>query len=234
MVRYTDAEALASSTTPHVVGAEGIAGNFGLVWVSAMTLLAAASSIDTLIAAIPRMLYGLAREGMLPRFFAYVNPRFRTPWVAICAVTLLIAAPLALAITIDTIITLILIAAVTWLVSYIIAQVDVIVLRRKYPDARRPFKTPFYPVPQVLGIAACVYMIFSVHPDPATRNTIWLFAGLSALVILVYAVVWLKFVKKMTLFTPVPLDEELKIIREHSEPIESEPVDAGTTRGAKS
>ncbi len=234
MVRYTDAGALASSTTPHVVGAEGIAGNFGLVWVSAMTLLAAASSIDTLIAAIPRMLYGLAREGMLPRIFAYVNPRFRTPWVAICAVTLLIAAPLALAITIDTIITLILIAAVTWLVSYIIAQVDVIVLRRKYPDARRPFKTPFYPVPQVLGIAACVYMIFSVHPDPATRNTIWLFAGLSALVILVYAVVWLKFVKKMTLFTPVPLDEELKIIREHSEPIESEPVDARTTRGAKS
>jgi amino acid transporter len=180
------------------------------------------------------MLYGLAREGMLPRIFAYVNPRFRTPWVAICAVTLLIAAPLALAITIDTIITLILIAAVTWLVSYIIAQVDVIVLRRKYPDARRPFKTPLYPVPQVLGIAACVYMIFSVHPDPAMRNTIWLFAGLSALVILVYAVVWLKFVKKMTLFTPVPLDEELKIIREHSEPIESEPVDAGTTRGAKS
>ena len=234
MVRYTDLEALASSTTPHVVGAEGIAGNFGLVWVSAMTLLAAASSIDTLIAAIPRMLYGLAREGMLPRIFAYVNPRFRTPWVAICAVTLLIAAPLALAITIDTIITLILIAAVTWLVSYIIAQVDVIVLRRKYPDARRPFKTPFYPVPQVLGIAACVYMIFSVHPDPATRNTIWLFAGLLALVILVYAVVWLKFVRKMPLFAPVPLDEELKIIREHSEPIESEPVDAGTTRGAKS
>ncbi len=144
MVLYTDGEALATSTTPHVLGAESIAGQVGLIWVSATTILAAASSIDTLIAATPRMLYGLAREGMLPRIFAYVNPRFRTPWVSICAVSILIAAPLAFAITIDTIITLILIAAVTWLLSYIIAQVDVIVLRRKYPDARRPFKTPLY------------------------------------------------------------------------------------------
>lgn len=239
MVRYTDSEALATSTTPHILGAEGIAGQVGLVWVSAMTMLAAASTIDTLIAATPRMLYGLAREGMLPRIFAYINPRFRTPWVSICAVTLLIASPLALAITIDTIITLILIAAVTWLLSYIIAQVDVMVLRRKYPDARRPFKTPLYPVPQVLGIAACLYMIFSVHPDPATRNTIWLFAGLSALAILVYTVVWLKFVKKLPLFKPVPLDEEMKFIREPSEPAGSGPVDAGRvdtrpTRGAES
>ncbi len=82
-------------------------------------------------------------------------------------------------------------------------------------------------------------MIFSVHPDPATRNTIWLFAGLSALVILVYAVVWLKFVKKLPLFEPVPLDEEMKIIREHSEPIESGPMDGGRadvqpSRGAES
>ena len=111
---------------------------------------------------------------------------------------------------------------------------DVIFLRRTYPDARRPFHTSLYPVPHVLVNPACVYIIFSVRPDPATRNSIWLFAGLSALVILVYAVVWLKFVKKVPLFTPVPLDEELKIIREHSEPIEPEPVDAGTTRGAKS
>lgn len=239
MTRYADLQTLATSTTPHVAGAEAIAGQLGMVWVSSMTILAAASSIDTLLAATPRMLYGLAREGMLPRMFAYVNPRFRTPWVAICAVTLLVALPLVLAITIDTIITLILIAAVTWLISYIIAQVDVIVLRRKYPDARRPFKTPFYPVPQVLGIAACVYMIFSVHPDPAMRNTIWLFAGLCTLAILAYAVIWLKFVKKLPLFKPVPLDEEMKFISEHSEPVESETsaaeeVGVRANRGVKS
>lgn len=237
MVRFTDAEALATSATPQIVGAESIAGQVGLVWVSAMTLLAAASSIDTLIAATPRMLYGLAREGMLPKVFAYVNPRFRTPWVSICAVTLLVALPLAFAINIDTIITLILIAAVTWLVSYIIAQVDVIVLRRKYPEARRPFKTPLYPVPQVLGIAACVYMIFNVHPDPATRNTIWFFAGLSALIIVAYAVVWLKFFKKLPLFRPVPLDEEMKFIGAHSEPAEpgeGEDAEAQPTRKVQS
>lgn len=220
MVRYTDAGTLATSTTPHVIGAENIAGRVGLVWVSVMSVLAAASSIDTTLAATPRMLYGLAREGMLPKMFAYVNPRFRTPWVSILAVALMIAVPLAFAINIGTIITLILIAAVTWLVSYIIAQADVIVLRRKYPEARRPFKTPLYPIPQIVGIAACVYMILNVHPDPATRNSIWLFAGLSALVIVVYAVVWLKFVKKLPLFKPVPLDEEMKFIAERSEPVE--------------
>ena len=225
MAFYTKGDALASSTVPQVLGAENIAGRTGLIWVSAMTLLAAASSIDTLIAATPRMLYGLAREGMLPKIFAYINPRFRTPWVSILAVTLLVALPLAFSINIDTIITLVLIAAVTWLLSYIIAQVDVMVLRRKYPEARRPFKTPFYPAPQIIGIAACVYMIFNVHPDPAMRNTIWLFAGLGTLAILLYGVVWLKFVRKLPLFEAVPLDKELKVIRDRTEPAGAEELE---------
>lgn len=91
------------------------------------------------------------------------------------------------------------------------------VLGRKYPDAPRSFRTPFYPVPQIVGVAACGWMIFGIHPDPAVRTTIWLSAAGIAAVILLYGVVWLRFVKRLPLFEAVPLDEELETIHRRSE-----------------
>lgn len=214
---YTDHETLANANVPYIVGAEGIAGQAGLVVIVVATVFASASSLDSNLAAVPRMLYGLAREGMIPKIFGYIHPRFRTPWVSIFAVFALQVIPLLTFSNSDLITTLILIAVVTWLVSYILAQVDVIVLRRKYPDARRTFKTPLYPVPQLIGIAACIFMIVNIHPDPGTRTTVLVSAAITALIILLYGVVWLRFVKRLPLFEAVPLEEELETIRRRSE-----------------
>ena len=46
-----------------------------------------------------------------------------------------------------------------WLCSYIIVQIDVIILRKKMPNMHRPFKTPLYPLPQVIGILICIWAI---------------------------------------------------------------------------
>jgi amino acid transporter len=50
-------------------------------------------------------------------------------------------------------------AATLWLIAYIIAHINVMVLRKKYPGFKRPFKTPLYPLPQIIGILGMGYAI---------------------------------------------------------------------------
>ena len=219
---YVPHQELANSSIPHLLGAEGIAGRAGLIAITIATVFASMSSMDANLAAVPRMLYGMAREGLVPSIFGYIHPRFRTPWVGILTIFALIIIPLFTYSQSNIITTLILIATVTWLASYILAQIDVIVLRRKYPGATRPFRTPMYPVPQIIGIAACMWMIYGIHPDPEVKVRIWFYSGVIALIILTYGVIWLKFVKGWALFKPVPLDEEMEIIRQRSEAEEEE------------
>ncbi|MDR7303587.1 APC family permease [Haloactinomyces albus] len=223
-LRYVGLEELATSATPHLLVAEAIAGPTGLFVLTAATILASASSVSAILAAVPRMLYGLARKEMLPRAFAWVHPRFRTPWISVLAVTGLIIGSLVTVADSDAVLTLVLVATVMWLASYILAQIDVIVLRRRYPDAHRAFRAPLYPLPQIIGIAACIGMIISIHPDADMRTTVWLGAAGCTAVILGYAFVWLKLVKKVPFFTPTPLadpDSADQDIREPARGVQS-------------
>lgn len=203
---YVPLDMLESSTAPQVDGAGAMFGHTGKVIMVAITVLASASSINSHMAAVPRMLYGLAREGLLPKIFTYVHPRFRTPWTGIFAVFLLLCIPFLLSISMDLIATMILASCVTWLLSYIIAQVNVMILRRRYPQVHRAFRTPFFPIPQLVGIAACLYMIVTIHPDSAMKMQIYAIAGGFMAVIVAYAVIWLKH-KQVALFTPTPLEQ---------------------------
>ena len=61
------------------------------------------------------------------------------------------------------------------MLAYIITHINVIALRRRYPDAHRPFRTPFYPLPQLFGIAGMVFAIWHVSPSP--EMTVPIFAS---------------------------------------------------------
>ena len=213
LTRHMDLDALSASATPQIEGAIAIFGNVGGVMMSVLTILAAISTINASFAAVPRMFYGLARQGLLPKAFKYIHPKFRTPSFGIVFVFLLFSLPLfVLESTITVFTTLLLSASVTWLITYIIAQVNVLILRKRYPNIKRPFKAPFTPVTQIIGIAFCVYMIVTIHPDPAMKGTIYIIAFSLLLCIATYAFVWLKY-KKLPLFTPVALEDmrQLKV-----------------------
>jgi amino acid transporter len=86
-----------------------------------------------------------------------------------------------------------------------IRKVSVIILRKRYPNVHRPFRTPFFPLPQLVGITACIYMIVTIHPEGAMQAQIYAISGGFMATIVAYAVVWLKL-KKIPLFTPIPLE----------------------------
>ena len=107
----------------------------------------------------------------------------------------------------DAISFLILVGSVFWMISYILAHVDVLVLRRKLPKAPRSFKVPFGPVIPLIGIVGTVYMILNISTDPAERNMIWLVTGITFAILAVYSFFWIKIKMRMPVFKSVPLEK---------------------------
>jgi len=109
----------------------------------------------------PRVPYAMARDGLIFSFLGKTHPRWATPWAALViqgAVAIIMVLVLR---DFDTLTTYFVV--VEW-AALIFAVAAVFVLRRKMPDAPRPFRTPAYPlVPlvfilgTVVGLSAIVW-----------------------------------------------------------------------------
>ncbi|MGY0616333.1 APC family permease [Vibrio sp. FJH11] len=207
---YIPTEQLSSSALPHLDYTLAVFGENGLILLAVVAVTATGSSVNTSLAAIPRMLYGMAENGQaFPQF--KILTKDNTPWVAVIFVAIISGAPMVLLGNsgVDTIGLLLLAASVAWLVAYIITHVNVLVLRKRYPDANRPFKTPFYPLPQVLGIAGMVYAIIYVSPSDDLTQQIFTMAGAVLGITSVIGFLWVKFVMKQPLFKPKDITDIL-------------------------
>ena len=203
--------ALSESEIPHTVLVTALFGEPGKIILAILAVTATCSTINTVLATIPRMLYGMARNQQLPALFTRLHPKTNTPWVAIVFVALLIMIPtILLSGQDDIILTLVISAATIWLVAYVIAHINLIVLRKRYPVFDRPFKSPWYPFPQILGIIGMVYMILNNSPSPEMTLQVYMNAGLMVLIAAIYAAIWVKFKMKKGWFEPEPIEKALK------------------------
>lgn len=197
---YMDAAALTSSPIPYLDYAQAVFGKSGLLIATIIGLTAACSSVNTLLAAIPRMLHGMAMQKQVFPQLKSLN-RYNTPWVGIIMLAVFMAIPY-LVFSIDYLITLVIAATTSWLLAYIVAHINVMVLRHRYPDFKRPYKTPFYPLPQIIGIIAMIYVALNNSPSPEMTNTVFSITGSMLLVVGVIAALWVKLYMKRGLFTP--------------------------------
>ncbi len=106
-----------------------------------------------------RIFYTMARDGLLPRVFANIHQKFRTPWVN----TILVGVLTAVAAGFFDINTLGDMTSVGTLAAFGIVCLAVIWLRRAHPELPRGFKVPLYPALPILGIFACFALIFTVE-----------------------------------------------------------------------
>lgn len=151
--------------------AESVMGQFGVVWLGLATLLAGCATINTILAGLPRILYGMAKDGTFPALFGKLHPRYKTPVNGIILATIIpiVGAVLTYIVygelAIDGIITLVLAGVCAWIFSYILVNVSVIMLRQRRPEIKRYYKTPFYPIPQIVGsIGMALTLIFIAPP----------------------------------------------------------------------
>lgn len=207
---YVPQEQLASSTLPHYLFATALFGEAGKLFLVIAAITATCSTVNTSLAAIPRMLYGMAVNGQAFPQFKLLSKKYQAPWVAVLFVAMITGLPVIFMGDDPASIGLLLLAAaVAWLLAYIICHLDVIALRRRYPDLARPFKTPFYPLPQILGIAGMLVSIYYVSPTPEMTASIFYSAGAVLGLVSVIAVLWIKLVMRKPLFTPEPIDKVL-------------------------
>ena len=106
-----------------------------------------------------RIFYTMAKDGLLPRVFATVHPKYKTPWINTLVVGLLVAFSAAF-FDINTLGDM---TSVGTLAAFAIVSLSVIWLRRTHPEIPRGYKVPLYPVVPALGIITCIALIFTVE-----------------------------------------------------------------------
>jgi len=176
------AAGLAASTAPVRDVASSLLGP-GLSGVLTLAILVCIlGSLNATVMVGPRIYYAMARDGLFPRVLASVHPQTRVPVAAI-------AAQAALACIIVLSATLGRILAFTVLVIWLLSAVTgaaVFVLRRRAPDAPRPYRAWGYPwVPAIFCLSSIALMVNHLLRNP--WDLLWL-AGFLAAGVPVYLV----------------------------------------------
>ena len=121
-----------------------------------------------------RIFFSMSRDGLLPRFFSRVHPRFRTPYLSSLLVGIVVALVAALT-PIDVVAEL---TNIGTLAAFVLVSAAVLVLRRTQPNLRRGFRTPWVPVIPILSVIASFVLIVSLPLITIVRFAVWLVIGL--------------------------------------------------------
>lgn len=122
-----------------------------------------------------RVFFSMSRDGLLPKLFSQVHPKFQTPYKGNMLLGLFISlfagfVPIRVVGEMTSIGTLL---------AFIMVCLGVIILRYRQPDLPRAFRTPWVPVVPILGIVTCVAMMISLPRDTWIRLVVWLLIGLA-------------------------------------------------------
>ncbi|WP_422000540.1 amino acid permease [Reyranella sp.] len=166
--------ALATSGEPLL---DGFRATFGEHLARTLALIACVglvASFHTILFAKGRQIYSLSRAGYFPRFLSVTHPRHKTPHVALAAGSLLalaimfalwfgMGADRGVAVIQGMLLNM---AVAGAMLSYLLQAVSFIVLRRRFPDLARPYRSPLGIVGAVLTLAIAVVTLAYQLLDP--------------------------------------------------------------------
>lgn len=152
-----------------IIGYQFAAGLIGVGAIAGLTTV-----MLVLFYGLSRVFLAMARDGLLPHWFAKTNPTTKTP------LRVIILAGIIMSLTggLMPISDLAELVNVGTLFAFILVCGGVIVLRYKHPNIHRPFKTPWMPVIPVLGILSCTYLICNLPWLTLARFIIWMLIGM--------------------------------------------------------
>ena len=206
---YTDWKQLADSAAPHLLYGVNLLGQPGKIWMAFVAALAVISSQNSGIQGLSSICQGMAKMNMMPQCFGKTNKN-GVPYIGVWFISIAIMAFAVISNgSTDAISFMILVGSVFWMISYILAHVDVLILRRRLPKAPRSFKSPGGGLLQIIGILGTVYMVLNISTDPAERNAIWLITIVVFAILAVYAFFWIRYKMKMPVFKSVPLEKAM-------------------------
>ncbi|MFH9013465.1 amino acid permease [Streptomyces sp. NPDC017943] len=120
-----------------------------------------------------RVFFAMSRDGLLPRFFSHVHPRFKTPHRP----TILLGVIIAVLAGFTPLTELAALVNIGTLFAFVVVAIGVIILRRTRPDLPRSFRTPWVPVIPILSVCASLWLMINLPAETWVRFGIWMAAG---------------------------------------------------------
>ena len=141
--------------------------------VSVAILAGFSSVILVMLFGQSRVFYSMSRDGLVPRVFSDVHPRYRTPWksnLLFFGFVGVLAAFLPEDVVGDM-------TSIGTLFAFVLVSAGVWILRVRDPNAPRAFTTPLVPIVPILGIVVNLAMILGLGWTNWLRLGVWLVVG---------------------------------------------------------
>jgi APA family basic amino acid/polyamine antiporter len=121
-----------------------------------------------------RVFYSMANDGLIPKVFAELHPKFRTPYKSNWILFIFVGAfaafvPGSMAGDLTSFGTLL---------AFVLVSLGVLFMRKSNPEQARPFKTPLVPLVPILGALICTGMIIAIDPFTLKTALVWMVVGL--------------------------------------------------------
>lgn len=146
-------------------------------WLSTLVTVAILAGFSSVILVMlmgqSRVFFSMSRDGLVPKIFSQLHPRFKTPWrsnLLFFVFVGLIAAFIPSTIISDM-------TVIGTLFAFVLVCLGIMVLRKTEPGIHRPFRTPWVPLIPLLGILVCVGLMYTLGPANWLRLIIWLIVG---------------------------------------------------------
>ena len=149
---------LAGSETALTDAVRRFLPGWGVPMMAFAGMIATLTSVNTAMLSATREAFTLSRDGLLPRSLSRQG-RFRTPYLAI----LVIGAIICFVAAIGLVDFLSYISSSGYLFVLFWASLAMVRLRKLYPDLKRPFKVPLFPLTAYLAAASCLLIIAFTH-----------------------------------------------------------------------
>jgi basic amino acid/polyamine antiporter, APA family len=143
-------------------------------WVSLGAIVGMISSLLVFQYGQARIWFAMSRDGLLPKAFSKVHPKYKTPHISTWVAGLAVGIPAGIW-DIGTFADL---ANIGTLFAFIIVSVGVIVLRKSQPDRPRSFRVPGCPWLPMISIGFCLLLMLALPLETWVRFVVWLVIGL--------------------------------------------------------
>lgn len=148
--------------------------NFGSALVATGALCGLSTVILVLMYSQTRAFYAMSRDGLLPKFFGEIHPRFSTP----AKVTLLIGVVISLLAGLTPINIIAELTSAGTLFAFLCASLSVMILRKRHPELPRSFKCPNLYAVATLGFFSTAFLLYNLSFITHAFFFSWIFFGI--------------------------------------------------------
>lgn len=149
----------------------------GYEWLGKLVTVAILAGFSSVILVMllgqSRVFYSMSKDGLLPKMFSDLHPKFKTPYKANLIILILVGL-FAAFVPGDIVGDM---TSIGTLFAFCLVCIGVIILRKTDPNLPRQFKTPWVPIVPLLGVAACLLMMLGLGWTNWLRLFGWLAVG---------------------------------------------------------